>query len=67
MACYLEWKGKVSYTAAYYLSSGKVRLSKSWRTWNAPELISVSPLAVVAGKETSLVLRGRNLTVPGTK
>ncbi|XXG46349.1 hypothetical protein AAC387_Pa02g1215 [Persea americana] len=46
---------------------GKIRLSKSWRTWNAPELICVSPLAVVAGKETSLVLRGRNLTVPGTK
>uniref|UniRef100_A0A1D1Y3W2 Squamosa promoter-binding-like protein 15 n=2 Tax=Anthurium amnicola TaxID=1678845 RepID=A0A1D1Y3W2_9ARAE len=46
---------------------GKIRLCKSWRTWSAPELISVSPLAVVSGKKTSLVLRGRNLTVPGTK
>eukprot|EP00262_Sarcandra_glabra_P018726 TRINITY_DN682_c0_g2_i1.p1 TRINITY_DN682_c0_g2~~TRINITY_DN682_c0_g2_i1.p1 ORF type:complete len:1086 (-),score=197.20 TRINITY_DN682_c0_g2_i1:605-3862(-) len=46
---------------------GKIRLCKSWRTWNAPELMSVSPLAVVGGQETSLVLRGHNLTVPGTK
>ncbi|XP_042508479.1 squamosa promoter-binding-like protein 15 [Macadamia integrifolia] len=46
---------------------GKVHLCKSWRMWNAPEIISVSPLAVVGGKETSLVLKGRNLTVPGTK
>ncbi|XP_042494799.1 squamosa promoter-binding-like protein 14 [Macadamia integrifolia] len=46
---------------------GIVRLCKSWRTWSAPELVSVSPLAIVGGKETSLVLKGRNLTVPGTK
>ncbi|KAK1306063.1 Squamosa promoter-binding-like protein 15 [Acorus calamus] len=46
---------------------GKIRLCKSWRTWSAPELFSVSPLAVVSGHETSLILRGRNLTVPGTK
>ncbi|XP_068651869.1 squamosa promoter-binding-like protein 15 [Aristolochia californica] len=46
---------------------GKIRLCKSWRNWSAPELLSVSPLAVVAGQATSLVLRGRNLTVPGTK
>ncbi|XP_010270607.1 PREDICTED: squamosa promoter-binding-like protein 14 [Nelumbo nucifera] len=46
---------------------GKIRLCKSWRTWSAPELISVSPLAVVGGEETSLVLKGRNLTAPGTK
>lgn len=46
---------------------GKIRLSKSWSTWNAPQLLSVSPLAVVGGQETSLILRGRNLTVPGTK
>ncbi|XP_043713385.1 squamosa promoter-binding-like protein 14 [Telopea speciosissima] len=46
---------------------GKARLCKSWRTWSAPELVSVSPLAIVGGKETSLVLKGRNLTVPGTK
>ncbi|XP_058073325.1 squamosa promoter-binding-like protein 15 isoform X2 [Magnolia sinica] len=46
---------------------GKIRMCKSWRTWSAPELMSVSPLAVLGGQETSLVLRGRNLTVPGTK
>lgn len=46
---------------------GKFRLCKSWRTWSSPELISVYPLAVVGGKETSLLLRGRNLTNPGTK
>ncbi|XP_010256977.1 PREDICTED: squamosa promoter-binding-like protein 14 [Nelumbo nucifera] len=46
---------------------GKIRLCKAWRTWSAPELISVSPLAVVGGEETSLVLKGRNLTAPGTK
>ncbi|XP_010537252.1 PREDICTED: squamosa promoter-binding-like protein 14 [Tarenaya hassleriana] len=40
---------------------GKIRLSKSWRTWNSPELISVSPVAVVAGEETTLLVRGRNL------
>nr|XP_029122793.1 squamosa promoter-binding-like protein 15 isoform X2 [Elaeis guineensis] len=46
---------------------GKIHLCKSWRTWSAPELTSVSPVAVVGGQETSLVLKGRNLTVPGTK
>ncbi|KAK1314089.1 Squamosa promoter-binding-like protein 15 [Acorus calamus] len=46
---------------------GRIRLCKSWRTWSAPELFSVSPLAVVSGQETSLTLRGCNLTVPGTK
>ncbi|KAF2310822.1 hypothetical protein GH714_017456 [Hevea brasiliensis] len=46
---------------------GNIRLCKSWRTWSSPELISVSPLAVVGGQETSLLLRGRNLTNPGTK
>ncbi|KAJ0987136.1 hypothetical protein J5N97_005492 [Dioscorea zingiberensis] len=46
---------------------GKIRLCKSWKTWSAPELISVSPVAIVSGQETSLVLRGQNLTVPGTK
>nr|UKB92867.1 squamosa promoter-binding-like protein 15 [Lilium brownii var. viridulum] len=46
---------------------GKIRMCKSWRTWSAPELTSVSPVAVVSGKETSIILRGRNLTVPGTK
>ncbi|PIA56969.1 hypothetical protein AQUCO_00700971v1 [Aquilegia coerulea] len=46
---------------------GKIHLCKSWKTWSSPELISVMPLAVVGGQKTSLVLRGRNLTVPGTK
>ncbi|XP_021283617.1 squamosa promoter-binding-like protein 14 [Herrania umbratica] len=46
---------------------GKIRLCKSWRTLSSPELISVSPLAIVGGQETSLLLRGRNLTNPGTK
>ncbi|KAF9602863.1 hypothetical protein IFM89_031809 [Coptis chinensis] len=46
---------------------GKIRLCKSWKTWSSPELISVTPLAVVGGQNSSLVLRGRNLNVPGTK
>lgn len=46
---------------------GLTRLSKSWRTWNTPELTFVSPVAVVGGQKTSLVLKGRNLTVPGTQ
>ncbi|CAL5383262.1 unnamed protein product [Camellia sinensis] len=40
---------------------------KSWKAWRSPELISVSPLAIVGGEETSLFLRGRNLNIPGTK
>ncbi|KAF4365386.1 hypothetical protein CsatB_007948 [Cannabis sativa] len=46
---------------------GKFRLCKSWKTWSSPELISVTPLAVVGGRETSLILRGRNLSTLGTK
>ncbi|KAG8377185.1 hypothetical protein BUALT_Bualt08G0001800 [Buddleja alternifolia] len=46
---------------------GRIRLCKSWRAWSIPELISVSPVAVVCGQETSLLLRGRSLTAPGTK
>lgn len=46
---------------------GKIRLCKTWRGSSVPELISVSPVAVVAGQETSLLLRGRNLTAPGTE
>ncbi|XP_078443958.1 squamosa promoter-binding-like protein 15 isoform X2 [Wolffia australiana] len=46
---------------------GRIRLSKSGRSWTTPELICVSPLAVVGGEETSLVLRGRNLGAPGTR
>ncbi|KAL0701964.1 hypothetical protein Bca4012_058086 [Brassica carinata] len=44
---------------------GRIRLSKSWRTLSSPELITVSPVAVVAGEETTLVLRGRSLTNDG--
>ncbi|XP_056850315.1 squamosa promoter-binding-like protein 16 isoform X2 [Raphanus sativus] len=44
---------------------GRIRLSKSWRTLSSPELITVSPLAVVAGEETTLVVRGRSLTNDG--
>lgn len=47
--------------------TGRIRLSKSWRTLNSPELITVSPLAVVAGEETALVVRGRNLTNDGMR
>ncbi|XP_012463909.1 squamosa promoter-binding-like protein 14 [Gossypium raimondii] len=46
---------------------GKIHLCKSWLSWSSPELISVSPLAVVSGQETSLLVRGRNLTNPGTE
>jgi hypothetical protein len=46
---------------------GRIRLSKSWRTLNLPELITVSPLAVVAGEETALIVRGRNLTNDGMR
>ncbi|KAG2254502.1 hypothetical protein Bca52824_084638 [Brassica carinata] len=44
---------------------GRIRLSKSWRTLSSPELITVSPVAVVSGEETKLVLRGRSLTNDG--
>ncbi|KAD4584130.1 hypothetical protein E3N88_21731 [Mikania micrantha] len=46
---------------------GKVYLFKSSKAWSSPQIISISPLAVVAGKETSLILRGSNLRTPGTK
>ncbi|EPS65839.1 hypothetical protein M569_08937, partial [Genlisea aurea] len=48
-------------------NEGKTRLCRSWRTEAAPELISVSPLAVVRGQATSLLLKGRRLLTPGTK
>ncbi|KAH1087082.1 hypothetical protein AAZX31_07G149200 [Glycine max] len=46
---------------------GKIRICKPWRTWKSPELISVSPLAIVSGQETSISLKGRNLSTLGTK
>ncbi|XP_022769462.1 squamosa promoter-binding-like protein 14 [Durio zibethinus] len=57
------------YTGRQFAShkDGKIRLCKSWRSWSSPELISVSPLAIVGGQESSLLVRGRNLTNPGTQ
>lgn len=46
---------------------GRIRMCKPWGTWRSPELISVSPLAIVGGQETSISLKGRNLSAPGTK
>lgn len=46
---------------------GRIRICKPWSTVSSPELFVVSPLAVVSGQDTSLVLRGRNLSSPGTK
>eukprot|EP00252_Welwitschia_mirabilis_P019937 TRINITY_DN4755_c0_g1_i2.p1 TRINITY_DN4755_c0_g1~~TRINITY_DN4755_c0_g1_i2.p1 ORF type:complete len:838 (-),score=118.43 TRINITY_DN4755_c0_g1_i2:539-3052(-) len=46
---------------------GKVRLCSVWKSWNAPEIYFVQPLAVVAGKETTFTLKGRSLANPGTK
>ncbi|XP_030527121.2 LOW QUALITY PROTEIN: squamosa promoter-binding-like protein 14 [Rhodamnia argentea] len=47
-------------------NEGKLHLCRYWKTCS-PELVSVSPLAIVGGQETSLLLRGRNLDNPGTK
>ncbi|KAF8022381.1 hypothetical protein BT93_F0038 [Corymbia citriodora subsp. variegata] len=47
-------------------NDGKLHLCRSWKTFS-PELVLVSPLAIVGGQETSLLLRGRNLDHPGTK
>ncbi|KAL9666446.1 hypothetical protein QQ045_000778 [Rhodiola kirilowii] len=47
-------------------NKGKLRLCKSWITPKAPDLISVSPLAIVVGHETRVRLTGRNL-YHGTK
>ncbi|KAL3505532.1 hypothetical protein ACH5RR_035373 [Cinchona calisaya] len=46
---------------------GKLRIYKTQKAWCSPELLSVSPVAVVGGQETSLLLRGRNLNMSGTK
>lgn len=46
---------------------GRIRICKPWSTVTSPELFMVSPLAVVNGEKTTLVLRGMNLTSPGTK
>ncbi|CAI8605341.1 unnamed protein product [Vicia faba] len=46
---------------------GKIRMCKPWGTWRSPELTSVSPLAIVSGQETSMSLKGRNLSSSGTR
>ncbi|KAL8514467.1 hypothetical protein ACS0TY_013543 [Phlomoides rotata] len=46
---------------------GKIQLCKSWRACTTPELFSISPVAIVGGQETSLLLTGRCLTAPGTR
>ncbi|XP_031484147.1 squamosa promoter-binding-like protein 14 [Nymphaea colorata] len=46
---------------------GKIRISKSWKERQAPELIYASPLAVVGGQETAINLIGRNLRFTGTR
>eukprot|EP01018_Ginkgo_biloba_P020335 Gb_41517 [translate_table: standard] len=65
------WRnGRIIVEAERHLVSfkdGRIRLCKSWRSWNAPEIHSIQPIAVVAGEETNLTLRGHNLTAPGTK
>ncbi|KAJ8432679.1 hypothetical protein Cgig2_034005 [Carnegiea gigantea] len=47
-------------------SDGTIRICKPWTTMCSPELFLVTPFAVVGGQETSLTLRGRYLTTPGT-
>ncbi|KAH9302679.1 hypothetical protein KI387_014262 [Taxus chinensis] len=65
------WRsGRVLVQAEQQLASfkdGKFRLCRSCRSWNSPEIYYVQPIAVVAGQETTLTLRGQNLTAPGTK
>lgn len=48
-------------------NNGKVGLCKHRKNRSAPELLVVSPLAIVSGTETKLLLHGRNLRLPGTK
>ncbi|GLJ06773.1 hypothetical protein SUGI_0047840 [Cryptomeria japonica] len=49
------------------LNSGKIQLYRSCRSRDAPKILSVRPIAVVAGEETRLIVTGYNLMVPGTK
>lgn len=65
------WRcGRVLVQAEQRLASsndGKVRFCSSWRSWDAPEIYFVQPVAVVAGQETTITLRGHNLATTGTK
>lgn len=70
-SCNSFWKnGRIIVQAEQQLAlfkDGKIRFCRSSRSLDAPEICSVWPIAVVAGEETRLVLRGHNLTTPGTK
>ncbi|EPS69526.1 hypothetical protein M569_05239, partial [Genlisea aurea] len=48
-------------------SEGSSRKLRLCRNWMAPELVSISPLAVVRGRETSLVLKGKRLLSPDAR
>lgn len=65
------WKnGRIIVQAEQQLASlnnGKIQLCRSCRSRDAPKIVSVRPIAVVAGEETRLILTGYNLMVPGTK
>ncbi|KAL3514911.1 hypothetical protein ACH5RR_027628 [Cinchona calisaya] len=63
-------KGRFLLYTGKHLAShvdGKLHVYKTRRAWCYPELVSVSPLAVVSGQETSLLLRGCNLNLSGIK
>ncbi|KAH9290186.1 hypothetical protein KI387_034303 [Taxus chinensis] len=45
----------------------KIEFCRSRRSLKAPKILSVRPIAVVAGEETRLILTGHNLMTPGTK
>ncbi|KAH9310836.1 hypothetical protein KI387_025871 [Taxus chinensis] len=44
----------------------KIEFCRSRRSLKAPKILSVRPIAVVAGEETRLILTGHNLMTPGT-
>ncbi|KAL8126943.1 squamosa promoter-binding-like protein 14 isoform X2 [Apium graveolens] len=46
---------------------GMAHLRKATRAWSFPEVVSVSPLAVVGGQETTILLKGTNLSDQYTK
>ncbi|WOH13729.1 hypothetical protein DCAR_0933240 [Daucus carota subsp. sativus] len=63
-------KGRFLINAGRQLASyqdGKAHLRKATRAWSFPEVVSVSPLAVVGGQETTILLKGRNLSDQYTK
>ncbi|KAH9324742.1 hypothetical protein KI387_004920 [Taxus chinensis] len=65
------WKsGRILVQAEQQLvsfKSGKIEFCRSRRSLKAPKILSVRPIAVVAGEETRLILTGHNLMTPGTK